>query len=353
MRPRTWFLILAGVGVILALVFITRSPLQTPRPWSRSERVLPRFQVHTAPAMSTEIQVVLPDSGAAAEAAEAVFSLFHEVEEDMSEWKDTSPLAAVNHAAGSAAVPVPEDLLAVLRRAVEIGELTRGAFDVTWAALWGLWDFKSEAPALPDPAEVERRVARVDYRSLQIDEEAGTARLGRSGMVVGLGGIAKGYALDRAASLLLDRGYRHFMIVAGGQVWVEGRREGRPWRVGIRDPRGAPEDYFAILEVSDTSVSTSGDYESFFLKDGVRYHHILDPRTGWPARGLRSATVIAPEGILADALSTALMVLGKDESLALIASLPGVEAVLVDTLGGVWTTPGVEDRLTYRHEPTP
>jgi len=303
--------------------------------------------------MSTEIQVVLPDSGDAAGAAEAVFDLFRGIEEGMSEWKDASPLATLNRSAGGKPVPIPPDLLAVLQRGKEIGDLTGGAFDITWAALWGLWDFKSPTPALPDSAEVARRVALVGYRRLEIDEKAGTARLPRAGMLVGLGGIVKGYALDRGASLLLERGYRDLMIVAGGQVWVEGRRDGRPWRVGIRDPRGGPEDFFALLEVSDTSVSTSGDYESYFIKDGVRYHHILDPRTGRPARGLRSATVITPEGILADALSTALMVLGRERGLALADSLPGVEAVLVDTSGGVWMTPGLRDRIEIRHDPAP
>jgi thiamine biosynthesis lipoprotein len=354
MRSRTWFLLLFGAGAILVLVFVTRSPLQTPRPWSRSERSSPgRFLVHTAPIMSTEIQVVLPDSGDATGAAEAVFSLFRELEETMSEWKESSPLASVNREAGGAPVEVPAELFGVLSRGKEIGAMTGGAFDITWAALWGLWDFKAENPVVPDPQEIRRRTALVDYRRLELDPEARTARLARPGMLVGLGGIVKGYALDRGASLLLKRGYRDFMIVAGGQVWVQGERDGRPWRVGIRDPRGVPEDYFALLEVSDTSVSTSGDYESYFILDGVLYHHILDPRTGRPARGLRSATVVAPEGILADALSTAFMVLGRDRSLALADSLPGVEAVLVDSTGGVWTTPGLGDRIEPRHDPAP
>ena len=151
-------------------------------------------------------------------------------------------------------------------------------------------------------------------------------------MKIGLGGIAKGYALDRAAELLRAHGVRDFLILGGGQVMAGGHKDGKPWRVGIRDPRGEPEDYFATLDVTDASTSTSGDYERYFVLDGVRYHHILDPRTGMPSKGLRSVTTVSPDATLADALSTAIMVLGAERGLALAESL-GVGAVLVDNAG--------------------
>lgn len=310
--------------------------------------------------MATRLEVTLPAADGTAEAAQAVFRIFRDADARLNEWKESSPLSAVNRAAGAEPVPVPEDLLRVLRRALEIAALTDGAFDPTWAALWGLWDFRAADPQasvkrIPDAEEIARRTALVDWTKVELDEEAGTARLAEPGMVLGLGGIAKGWALDRAAEELRRRGIESFLLQIGGQVLAGGRRrtaEGsRPWQVGIRDPRGVADDFFARVPVTDGSLSTSGDYESFFVVGGVRYHHILDPRTGWPARGLRSATVISPEATRADALSTALMVMGKEKGLALAEELPEVEAVLVDAEGEIVTTSGMTDRLELRHRP--
>ncbi|MGM0577979.1 MAG: FAD:protein FMN transferase [Myxococcota bacterium] len=307
--------------------------------------------------MATRIDVVVPDSEQGREAVSVVREVFEDVDARMSEWKPTSPLSAVNDKAGEGPVEVPADLRAVIRRGIEIGRRTDGAFDITWAALWGLWDFKAAEPEVPPDEAIEERVDRVDFRKVEVDDEAGTVALAEAGMKVGLGGIAKGHALDVAAQRLRELGIRDFLISGGGQVYAAGRRGERPWRVGIRDPRGARDDFFALVEVSDTSLSTSGDYERYFVKDGVRYHHILDPRTGRPARGLRSVTVVTPDATLGDALSTALLVLGPDEAMEVVRRFRGdgadVEAVLVDRDGEVRTTPGMEDLLEIRHPPRP
>jgi len=147
---------------------------------------------------------------------------------------------------------------------------------------------------------------------------------------IGLGGIAKGVALDKARKVLLQQGFEDFMIVAGGQVLVHGSKNGQPWRVGIRDPEKEQTDYFAVLELTDTCVSTSGNYEKFFMKDGIRYHHIIDPKTGYPARGVQSVTVISQDATLADALSTALFVMGVEDGIRLIESVSNVEALFID-----------------------
>jgi FAD:protein FMN transferase len=306
------------------------------------------FVTYRGATMATTVAVTLPAGPAAEGHARAVLAVFREVDARMSEWKDSSPLAAVNRAAGIRPVAVPEDLRRVLNRARRIGEATDGAFDITWAALWGLWDFKAAEPRLPPAEEVARRAALVDFRQLEIDDDAGTVFLPHAGMTIGLGGIAKGHALDRAAALLAARSVDDYLIAAGGQVMARGDRGGRPWRVGIRDPRGGPDDAFARVEVRDASLSTSGDYESFFVVDGVRYHHILDPRTGWPARGLRSATVIAADATLADALSTALIALGAERGMA-VAERLGVEAVLIDAEGRVAVTAGLAGALEVLH----
>lgn len=302
--------------------------------------------------MSTRFDLRLPDREGAEEAASAAFAVFAEVDLAMNEWRPESPLSAVNREAGAAAVVVPADLLDLVERGIEIGRLTGGAFDVTWAALWGVWDFKADRPAVPDPALVARAAALVDFREVRVDREAGTLMLARPGMAIGLGGIAKGWALDRAAALLRERGFRDFLLQGGGQVYAAGTRaDGSPWRVGIRDPRGPADDFFAIAPVSDVSLSTSGDYERFFFADGVRFHHILDPRTGMPARGIRSATAVHADATLADAMSTALVVLGPERGMALVQAVPGLDAVLVDSDGRVLASPAIDGRLIRVHAP--
>lgn len=169
-------------------------------------------------------------------------------------------------------------------------------------------------------------------------------------MKIGLGGIAKGYALERAGKLLRERGFEDFLVVSGGQVYARGTRGGRAWRVGVRDPRGEREEIFATLPLAGGSLSTSADNESFFVIEGVRYHHILDPQTGWPSKGPRSATVLAADPTLADALSTAVMVLGRERGLA-VAERLGAGALTIDEHGEVAMTPELAAIVTLQHSP--
>ncbi len=308
------------------------------------------FRAFDGEAMATRWRIELPDRAGAATAAEESLQLLRRLDLELSEWKPGSPLSAVNRAAGRTPVAVPEGLFDLVRRSLEIGRQTDGAFDVSWAALWGLWDFRSSHPVLPSAAAVAGRARLVDYRTVELDPARRTIFLPRAGMQLGLGGVGKGYALGRVATLLAARGFDDFLLVGGGQVLARGNHGGRPWRVGIRDPRGAPDDYFATVELDDASLSTSADDESYFVVDGVRYQHILDPRTGWPARGLRSATVLDRDPTLADALSTAVMVLGRDRGLEVARRL-GAQALVVDDHGEVGATPGFEARIRRLHAP--
>ncbi len=303
------------------------------------------WETYSAPLLHTTVTVILPD-GADADAAR-VFEVFNDVERDCNEWLPDSPLGRLNANAGGSPVPIPSSLEALLRRSVDIAAHTDGAFDPTWAALWGLWDF--ETRVVPAPQAVATASAKVGWKRLEI--APGTARLTQPGMAVGLGGIAKGWALDRAAAALRAAGRRDFLLVAGGQVYAGGTKDGRPWQVGVREPRGAPDETFATLAASDASVSTSGDYERSCIADGVRYHHILDPRTGWPSRGAWSATVVSPDATLADALSTALMVLGPEAGLAALSRFPGTEALNVDSSGKVHATAGLPVVVMARPRP--
>ncbi len=345
-------LIIAALAALVLLRSIAQ-PSQPQRPAgleASPEASTRRYSTYTQEIMATPITVLLPAEHGEA-AASIVFDIFKQVDARMSEWKPTSPLSTVNGAAGAEAVEVPDDLRAIIRRGREIGNLTDGAFDITWAALWGLWDFNAKTPTVPDDDEIARRAALVDYRRIDIDDDAGTVFLPIKGMMIGLGGIAKGHALDLAAAALRERDVDSFLITAGGQTLVCGMRGDRPWRIGVRDPRGPPDDYFAHLELTNVSVSTSGDYERYFIIESVRYHHILDTRTRRPARGLRSATVISADGTLADALSTSLMILGLDRALTLVETLDNVEAVIVDDRAQVHITSGLEGKIHDRHTP--
>ncbi len=333
------------IALVAALLLLAAFAIQL---W-RAARAA-RFATFSGEAMATTWQVTLPERAGAAAAADDCFALFERLDLMLSEWKEGSPLAAVNRAAGERPVAVPDELYALVARSLEIGHETEGAFDVSWAALWGLWDFRAAVPKVPTAEKIADRRALVDYRRVQLDPGAQTIFLPLAGMKLGLGGIAKGYALGRAAALLEGRGFDDFLLVSGGQVYARGTRAGRPWQVGVRDPRGDRDEIFATLPLAGASLSTSADNESFFVAGGVRYHHILDPQTGRPSQGLRSATVLAADPVLADALSTAVMVLGRERGLAAATRL-GAEALVVDDQGAVATTPGLAAKLTLLHPP--
>ena len=284
--------------------------------------------------MGTPISVTAPTGMHA-----TVFEVFRQVDKDMSEWKPESPLTIVNQNAGVAAVQVPADLFQTLKKSIEIAQLTSGAFDPTWASLWKLWKFDGRN-TVPTKAQVEVLLPQVDWKKVELDELTNTVFLTEPSSMLGLGGIAKGVALDKARDALVAQGLKDFMIVAGGQVLVHGSKNGKPWRVGIRDPEKEQTDYFAVLELTDTCVSTSGNYEKFFMKDGIRYHHIIDPKTGYPARGVKSVTVISQDATLADALSTALFVMGVEDGLTLIESLSNAEALFIDESNAIHQSSG-------------
>lgn len=301
-------------------------------------------------AMYTGFSLLIPARPDSAQLAQEIFALVDRLDAQANEWKPESPLAAVSRGAGGPPVPVPPDVYALLEAGKQLGLQTDGAFDITWAALWGLWSFDAQRVRLPSQADISARLPRIDYRALELDPVARTARLSRSGMVLGVGGIVKGYALDRAAELLVSHGVRDFLLSAGGQYLFAGKKGDRPWRLGVRDPRGDLEDVLLTLEPPSGSLSTSGDYERFFEVEGVRYHHILDPRTGWPARGVRSVTVLAPYATQADALSTACMVRGLEGCARFAAALPGVGALLILEDGRVETV-GSFPAIQWVHPP--
>jgi FAD:protein FMN transferase len=318
-------------------------------------RTVPRLVERARPAMGSELRLTAwtTDEPAAVAGFDAVFAEFERLEALMSVWRPGSDILRLNAAAGDHPVTVSPEVVEVLAVARQVSEWTDGTFDVTFGALSDLWKFDHDQDnTIPDPAIVRERLPLVDYRALDVDPRAGTAFLRRKGMRAHLGGIGKGYAVDRAVTMLRSRGLRDFMIQAGGDLYVAGLKDGRPWRLGIRDPRGPAGKSFALLDLSDGTFSTSGDYERFFLKDGRRYHHILDLRRGEPARGCRSVTLVTDRAVLADALAKGVFILGPDAGMALIEKLPGVEGVIVGATNEVRVSSGLKAKLTMLGPPT-
>jgi thiamine biosynthesis lipoprotein len=293
------------------------------------------------------------DEAGTVAAFEAVFAEFDRLDAMMSVWRPGSEIVRLNDAAGVSPVPISREMREVLLDARRISEWTGGKFDVTFGALSGLWKFDHDQDGtLPSRADVLARLPLIDYEKLIVDERAGTAFLTQKGMRAHLGGIGKGFAVDRSVAILRERGLRDFMIQSGGDIYVAGSRGDRPWRLGIRDPRGAADSSFAALDLSDGAISTSGDYERFFMKDGKRYHHIIDPDMGEPAKGCRSVTIVATRSVLADGLSTGVFLIGPDKGMALIERLPGVEGVIVTEKNNVLVSSGLAKRLVLNAPPT-
>jgi thiamine biosynthesis lipoprotein len=337
------------VFLVLSLVLVTACTQKADPPVSR-------LVERSAPSMGTELRLSVwtVDEPATLAAFEAIFKEFDRLEGLMSTWKEGSEIQRLNAAAGKHAVPVGPEIRGVLRSGRQVSEWTAGKFDVTWGVMSGLWkfDYQDKDGSIPDSQEVARRRKLIDYRELEVDEQAGTVLIRRQGMIVNLGGIGKGYAVDRGRDILLQRGFRDFMIQFGGDLYVAGKAGDKPWRLGLQDPRGPANQIFASVELSDSTFSTSGDYERFFIKDGHRYHHILDPATGEPAKGSRSVTILAPSAMIADGLSTGVFILGPEAGMALIERLPDVEGVIVGSDNKVLVSSGLEGRLTMLSPPT-
>jgi thiamine biosynthesis lipoprotein len=273
----------------------------------------------------------------------------------MTTWRPDSELSRVNAAAGRSAVPVSPETLDVVKKSLWVSKLSGGVFDVTFEAMHGLWKFDEDLePVVPPADAIERARRLIDYRKIRIDDEAHTIRLDRAGMRMSLGGIAKGYAVDAAARVLDAEGLTSFFVQAGGDLYVRGKKpDGTPWRVGARDPRGnGPSDYFAFVEVEDHAFSTAGDYERSFVKDGVRYHHILDPRTGRPATASRSVTIWAKDAFTADAIDDAVFILGPEKGIALVDAIEDAGALIVDARNKVRISRRLQGKVQILRQPT-
>lgn len=335
---------------LLAFGFGCQSNSETIEPVSptpESNDSSPPLLSRTRPLMSTvfRIQVDAPPDNAENVIRQA-FQEIERLETVLSEWRDDSDISKVNAAAGKKSVKVGEDTLRVVDAGLDVSMWSRGAFDLSWAALWGLYDFRPDSIKIPTTDQIKPRLKLIDYKSIRVSKKYKTVFLKKRGMAIGTGGIAKGYALDRAGAILRGGGIENYMIFGGGQVQVHGERDGRPWRVGIQHPRD-PSTYFAALESTGASFSTSGDYEhAVFDGSGKRWHHIIDTKTGRPADKSLSVTIMTAEGIYADALSTAAFVLGPEKALGMLSRIAyPAEAVIVGSDCKVYMTPKAKQKL--------
>lgn len=311
------------------------------------------------PVMGTEARVTLwtADTARAERAFAATKAEMERIERLMTDWErpgwPASDVVRINKAAGKSAVKVSPETLSVIEKSLEMSKRSGGAFDITFAVMRGLWKFDEDLdPKLPPTAEIERRRKLIDWREVVVDPGAHTVKLRRADMRLGLGGIAKGYAVDRCAAVLRSAGFGDFMVQAGGDLYVSGSKGGVSWMVGVRDPRGPPNAIIGRMPIKDHAFSTAGDYERAFVLDGKRYHHIIDPKTGFPATASREVTIFAPTALLADALDDAVFILGPEKGLALVEGYPDCAAMIVDANNKVWTSKSLEGRLQRTAAPS-
>ncbi|HEY2560128.1 MAG TPA: FAD:protein FMN transferase [Caldimonas sp.] len=290
--------------------------------------------------MGTSIVVELwADEQAGGEAAvTAVMDEMRRIDRTMSPHKEDSELSRINREAFAAPVPVSVEMARLIVRAAEFSELSVGAFDITYAAVGQLYDYRNRVR--PSDAELASAHAAVGWRGLVLDSQQRTVRFAKPGMRIDLGGFAKGHAVDNATAILRRRGIAHAMVSAGGDSRVIGDRRGRPWTIGVRDPR-RPGQVVAMLPLEDVSISTSGDYERYFDADGTRFHHLIDPATGKSPRGIQSVTILAADGLTSEALSKIVFVLGVERGMALVESQSGVDAIVVDADGALRFSSGL------------
>jgi thiamine biosynthesis lipoprotein len=265
----------------------------------------------------------------------------HRIDHAMSPYKQTSELSLVNNKAGTEAVVITTELFDLLNESQKIAEMSDGAFDITYASIGYQYDYREKQR--PDQTSIESALKAIDYHAVLLDEKNSTVRFSQPDVKIDLGGIAKGYAVKRCLVLLKAAGIKHALVSAGGDTGLLGDRRGRSWYVGIKHPR-AEEKTAVKLPLSNESISTSGDYERYFIEDGVRYHHIINPKTGDSARKVVSVSIIGKDSTYVDALSTTVFVKGLQEGMAFIEQLPEYEAIIIDNQQTLHVSKGLQQQ---------
>ena len=290
--------------------------------------------------MGTEVSVYLwhDDPDTARQAVDAIFAEVARLDRLMSTYREDSRISEINRDAASRPVVAGDELFDLIQRSLDISVLTLGAFDITYDSVGQHYDFRERKR--PDEETIAEEISRIDYRFIELGDDR-TVRFRREGVRINLGGIAKGYAVERGIAIARRHGIRHARVTAGGDTRLLGDRRGTPWMVGVQNPRD--EDAVAVtIPMENEAISTSGDYERFFDEDGERFHHIIVPSTGTPAGEVHSATVIGPDAVITDALSTSVFVMGVEKGLTLISTLPDYEGIVIDAGGQMYYSTGLQ-----------
>ncbi|WNM61699.1 FAD:protein FMN transferase [Candidatus Nitrospira neomarina] len=292
------------------------------------------------------VTAVGADEKIAQRAVKAGLDEIRRLEELLSTWISTSELSRVNAAAGRKSIQVSQETFEVLTRSLEVAKLTQGGFNIALGPAVNAWDVSGEGH-VPSQEKLEALRPQIELSNVQLDETTRSVWLRRPGMSIDVGGIGKGYAADLAARVMRTAGATAGVVALSGDIKTFGRMpDTQRFVFGIQHPRKEQGQVLGRIELEDEAVSTAGDYQRYFMKDGVRFHHILDPKTLHPAQGCQSVTVIAKDGVMADGLDTGIFVMGPDKGMALIESLPDVEGVIVDREGTVLVSSGLKNRLS-------
>ncbi len=288
-----------------------------------------------------EITVVAPNEEIGYINIDEAVSEIERVEKIISSWDKDSETSLINKNAGVKPVKVSQELFNLIERSIKISEITDGAFDITYASMDEIWRFDGTMDKVPSEQSIRKSVSKVGYKKIQLDHDNQTVFLPEKGMHIGFGGIGKGYAADRAKDLLVSKDVKGGIINASGDLTTWGTKvTGEKWLVGIANPL-SKEKVFSWLPIIESSVATSGNYEKYIVLDGEKYSHIIDPRTGYPTRGVNSVSIFAKQAELCDALATAVFTMGRDVGLHMINQIDGVEAVVIDAENKVHKSSGI------------
>ena len=301
--------------------------------WFKAERAI----------MGTAIHVELwhTDKVAAKNNIQYVFDEMQRIDRLMSPYKKESEISLINDQATKHPVKISSELFNLIQQSINMSQLSNGAFDITFASIGHRYDYRKKQQ--PSKKEIAENLKSINYKNIQLNKNNQTIFFTRAGTRIDLGGIAKGHAVDNAIKILQQHGIQQAMVSAGGDTRIIGDKKGRPWYVGIRHPRKKNESA-VVLPLSQTAISTSGDYERFFIKDNVRHHHIINPGTGDSARELRSVSILAANSTIADVLSTTVFILGLNEGMKLVASLKNIEAIIIDNNGKLHFSTGLTEK---------
>ena len=342
----TELFLICALFSVFCLMFIVSGCTEKNRMYRESRILMDTF---------CSITVVGSSKEKAKEAIEAGFTEIEKLEQLINYFSPESEVAAINRASGSNPVKVSQETLELIRKAIEIARYTNGAFDPTIGPLMRLWGFSQETinPFIPPQDEIKNAVRLIDYKKIRINESASEIFLEEKDMELDLGGIAKGYAADKALESIKAQGISAALVAVGGDIKTFGiKPDNRPWKIGIQNPRveinehqKAGEDIFLSLYLRDKAISTSGDYQRFFVVKGKRFHHILDPGTGLPASTVISVSVISPKGYIADGLSTAVFVLGSVKGMELLESMD-LDGIIVDAKEEILVTEKLKGKIT-------